>query len=64
MLIIASVGFFTSLGTAGETKAERSDVEEDAFILHKYSLIDAKRERSAKITESDLPALTGPDRKW
>ena len=50
--LIAGLAFFTSLGAAGETKGGLSDRDEDAFILYKYSLIDAKQNRSSKITES------------
>jgi len=50
--LIACLAFFTSLGAAGETEGGLSDRDEDAFVLYKYSLIDAKKNRSAKITES------------
>ncbi len=50
--IIAGLAVFTSFGAAGEIDVGISDKEEDAFILYKYSLIDAKRNRSPKITES------------
>ena len=50
--LIAGLAFFTSLGAAAETKGGLSDKDEDAFILYKYSLIDAKKNRSSKITES------------
>jgi len=50
--LIAGLAFFTSFGAAGETKGSLSDQDEDAFILYKYSLIDAKKNRSSKITES------------
>jgi hypothetical protein len=50
--LIAGLAFFTSLGVAGETKENLSAQDEDAFILYKYSLIDAKKKRSSKITES------------
>ena len=50
--IIASLALFTSPGAAGETEAGLSDREEDAFILYKYSLLDAKKNRSPRITES------------
>jgi hypothetical protein len=49
--IAAVLAFFTSLGAAGETKAGISDKDEDAFILYKYSMLDAKKNRSSKITE-------------
>ena len=45
--IIAGLMIFTSLGSAGETKVELSAQDEDAFILYKYSLIDAKKDRSS-----------------
>ena len=50
--LIAGLAFFTSLGAAGETKRALSDQDEDAFILYKYSLIDAKKNRSSKISEN------------
>jgi hypothetical protein len=50
--VIAGLAFFTSLGAAGETEVGISDKEEDAFILYKYSLLDAKKNRSPRITES------------
>jgi hypothetical protein len=50
--LIAGLAFFASLGAAGEIKGDLSDRDEDAFILYKYSLIDAKRNRSPKIAES------------
>ncbi len=50
--IVAGLAFFTSLGATGETKVGISDKDEDAFILYKYSLLDAKKNRSSKITEN------------
>jgi len=50
--LIAGLVFFTSFGAASEPKGGLSDQDEDAFILYKYSLIDAKRNRSSEITES------------
>ena len=50
--ITAGLAFFTSFGAAGESEVDLSDQEEDAFILYKYSLIDASKNRSPKITES------------
>jgi hypothetical protein len=50
--IVVGLASFTSLGEAGEAKVGMSDKDEDAFILYKYSLIDAKKNRSSKITES------------
>jgi hypothetical protein len=50
--LIAGLAFFTSFGATGETEGGLSDKDEDAFILYKYSLIDAKKNRSPKITES------------
>jgi hypothetical protein len=49
--LITGLAFFTALEATGETKDSLSDQDEDAFILYKYSLIDAKN-RSSKITES------------
>ena len=51
-VIVASLAFFTSLGVAGEAKVGLSDQDEDAFILYKYSLIDAKKKRHSKITKA------------
>jgi hypothetical protein len=50
--LIAGLALFGSLGAAGDAKEDLSDTDEDAFILYKYSLIDAKKNRSSKITES------------
>jgi len=50
--LVAGLAFFTSSGEAGETKGDLSTRDEDAFILYKYSLIDAKKSHSSKITES------------
>jgi YD repeat-containing protein len=50
--LIAGLAFFTSLGAASESKGDLSDKDEDAFILYKYSLIDAKKNLSSKISES------------
>lgn len=50
--IIAGLAFITSFGAASETEVGISGKEEDAFILYKYSLLDAKKNRSPKITES------------
>jgi hypothetical protein len=51
-VLIASLAAFSSLGAAGENKDGLTAQDEDAFILYKYSLIDAKNDRSSKITES------------
>jgi hypothetical protein len=50
--LIAGLTFFASFGAADETKGGLSGRDEDAFILYKYSLIDAKRNRSPEITKS------------
>jgi hypothetical protein len=50
--IIAGLVFFTSFGAAAESEAGISDQEEDAFILYKYSLLDARKNSSPEITES------------
>jgi hypothetical protein len=52
LAIIAGLALLTSLEALGETGVGVSDQEEDAFILYKYSLIDAKRNRSQEIAES------------
>ena len=49
---IAGLAFLSSVGVAGEGEVGISGKEEDAFILYKYSLIDARSDRSPKITES------------
>jgi hypothetical protein len=50
--IVVGLAFFTSLGAGSESKGDLSDKDEDAFILYKYSLIDAKKSLSSKISES------------
>jgi hypothetical protein len=52
LAIIAGLALLTSFEALGETGVGVSDQEEDAFILYKYSLIDAKRNRSQEIAES------------
>ena len=52
VVLIAGLTFFTSPGAAGETEGDLSAQDKDAFILYKYSLIDARSDRSSKITES------------
>ena len=47
--LMAGFAFFASFGASGEATGGLSDQDEDAFILYKYSLIDAKN-RSPKIT--------------
>jgi hypothetical protein len=50
--LIAGLVFFTSLEAVAETDGSLSAQDEDAFILYKYSLIDAKKNRSQKIAET------------
>ena len=50
--IAASLVLFTSLGAVGDTQVDLSSKDEDAFTLYKYSLLDAKKNRASKITES------------
>ncbi len=50
--LIAGLAFFTSLGAASDSEGGLSGKDEDAFILYKYSLMDAKKNRSSKITKS------------
>ena len=50
--LIAGIALFTSSVASAETKEALSAQDEDAFILYKYSLIDAKKNRSSKITEN------------
>lgn len=52
MALIAGLVFSTSLEANAGSKEGLSARDEDAFILYKYSLIDAKSDRSSKITES------------
>jgi len=52
VVLVSGLAFLTSFGAAGETEAALSDKEEDAFVLYKYSLLDAKKNRSSKITAS------------
>ena len=52
MAIVVSLILCTTYGTTGEAKADMSDTDEDAFILYKYSLMDAKRNRSDEISEN------------
>jgi hypothetical protein len=49
--LMAGFAFFASFGASGEATGGLSDQDEDAFILYKYSLIDAKNQ-SSKITET------------
>ena len=49
---IAALALFTSLEADADSKSALSDRDEDAFILYQYSLKDAERRRSSKITES------------
>jgi hypothetical protein len=51
--IIVGLVFCTSFGAAGETEGGVSAREEDAFILYKYSLMDAEKNRSSKIVKSN-----------
>ena len=53
VVIIASLAFFTSLAAAAETAGGISDQEDDAFILYKYSLKDAEKNRSSQIAKSN-----------
>jgi hypothetical protein len=50
--IVAGLTLFTSPAAADKTGAGLSDQDEDAFILYKFSLMDAKSNRPSKITES------------
>ena len=50
--LIAGLAIFISLEAVGETRGGLSDRDEDAFVLYRYALIDAKRDRSSNITES------------
>jgi hypothetical protein len=50
--LIAGLAFFASSGAADESQGGLSGKDDDAFILYKYSLMDAKQNRSSKITEN------------
>ena len=50
--LVVVLAFFVSLAAAGEANRELSGKDEDAFILYKYSLIDARKSGSPKITVS------------
>jgi hypothetical protein len=50
--IMLSLIFMASPGVAGGTDAGLSEKDEDAFILYRYSLMDAKKNRSAKIKQN------------
>jgi len=52
VVLVVGLAFLISLVATGETNRELSGKDEDAFILYKYSLIDAKKSGSAKITIS------------
>jgi hypothetical protein len=52
MALIAGLAFSTALEADADSKEGLSARDDDAFILYKYSLIDAKRDRSSEITES------------
>lgn len=52
LAVIAGWTLFSTMGAAGETKGGLSAQDEDAFVLYRYSLIDAGGNRSSKITES------------
>ena len=49
--VFASVALFSSLATAGEFKERLSAKDDDAFILYKYSLLDAGGDGASKISK-------------
>ena len=49
--LVTSLVVLASSGAAGEFSDDLSSKDEDAFILYKYSLMDAKADRSSRITE-------------
>jgi hypothetical protein len=48
--VVAGLALLSSSGAAGEAEAGLSSKHEDAFILYKYSLLDAKSSRTPKIS--------------
>jgi len=48
--VVTGLALLSSSGAAGEAELGPSAKHEDAFILYKYSLLDAKRSRSSKIS--------------
>ena len=48
--VVTGLALLSSSGTAGEAEVGLSSKHEDAFILYKYSLLDAKRSPSSKIS--------------
>ena len=50
--LVAGLVFFAPSEAAAETDGSLSSQDEDAFILYKYSLMDAVKNRSQKIAES------------
>ncbi|MBW2421792.1 MAG: hypothetical protein JRH19_24860 [Deltaproteobacteria bacterium] len=50
--LVAGLTLFASAGMAGEARQGLSAKDEDAFILYKYSLLDAKRNPASRIKQS------------
>ncbi len=53
-LVVTAVGLalVASFWVGAEARADMSAKDEDGFILYKYSLLDASRDHSAKISEN------------
>ena len=56
--IMVSLVVMASSGAAADTDAGLSEKDEDAFVLYRYSLIDAKKKRSPKIRENSEGSQT------
>ena len=50
--LVAGLALLSSPGVAGEGEVDLSSKQEDAFILYKYSMLDAKRSGPSKISAS------------
>ena len=52
MATALSLALFASFWVGAEARADMSAKDKDGFILYKYSLLDARRDDSPKISES------------
>jgi hypothetical protein len=50
--VVTGLALLSSSGIAGEAEVGLSSKSEDAFILYKYSLLDAKKSSTSKISEN------------
>ena len=48
--VVTGLAFLSSSGAAGEAEVGPSSKHEDAFILYKYSLLDAETSRTSRIS--------------